>query len=150
MLYLLKYTFLVPKYVGKIWCQYGEWGGRGRWGKAPQGGPYCTYQDVHASPWKRRAHRIGKEGVVGYYCKQGASMSCSTSPQLCGSWYLPGFLLRGDSLTLINRASFMVLVTPWGSLSMMKKMSSWMVWPVVLVWSYIGEHVCFRLTQLCY
>ena len=55
------------------------------------------------------------------------------------SWYLPMFLLGDGLLTLINMASFMVLVTPWDSLSMMEKMSSLNRGPVVLVWSRIGE-----------
>ena len=33
-----------------------------------------------------------------------------TSSQMCGRWYLPIFLLRDGSLTLIYRASFMALV----------------------------------------
>ena len=36
-----------------------------------------------------------------------------TSSQICGRWYLPMFLLRDGSLTLINRASLMVLVRFW-------------------------------------
>ena len=61
-------------------------------------------------------------------------MSCSTSSQICGSWYLPRFLFRDGSLTLMNMASFMVLVKLWDSLSMMEKLSSFMGWPVVHWW----------------
>ena len=32
-------------------------------------------------------------------------MSCRTSSQMCASWYLPRFLLRDGSLTLMNMAS---------------------------------------------
>ena len=39
-----------------------------------------------------------------------------TSSQICGRWYLPMFLLRDGSLTLIYRASLTVLVRFWSSL----------------------------------
>ena len=38
-----------------------------------------------------------------------------------GRWYLPIFLLRDGSLTLIYRASLMVLVRLWSSLPTMSK-----------------------------
>ena len=40
----------------------------------------------------------------------------STLSQICGSWYLPIFLLRDGSLTLISIASLIVLVMLWSSL----------------------------------
>ena len=43
----------------------------------------------------------------------------NTSSQICGSWYLPIFLFRDGSLTLISMASLMVLVMLWSSLSTM-------------------------------
>ena len=69
-----------------------------------------------------------KEKCGGGITIDRASMSCSTSSQMCGSWYLPRFLFRGGLLTLMNMASFMVLVIPWDSLSMMEKLSMVLVW----------------------
>ena len=46
----------------------------------------------------------------------------STSSQICGSWYLPIFLLRDGSLTLISIASLIVLVILWSSLPTMLKL----------------------------
>ena len=43
----------------------------------------------------------------------------STSSQICGSWYLPIFLFRDGSLTLISMASLMVLAMLWSSLPTM-------------------------------
>ena len=34
-------------------------------------------------------------GIWGYHSRQRAGVSCSIPSQLCGSWYLPRFLLRG-------------------------------------------------------
>ena len=55
---------------------------------------------------------VEKGGII-----VGGEPACSAAPlPKCGaSWYLPRFLLRGGSLTLINIASFMV------SLSTMEK-----------------------------
>ena len=47
----------------------------------------------------------------------------STSSQICGSWYLPIFLLRDGSLTLISIASLIVLVILWSSMPTMLKLS---------------------------
>ena len=40
---------------------------------------------------------------------------------MCGSWYLPKFLLSEGSLTLTYIASFMFLMTPYDSLSTIVK-----------------------------
>ena len=39
-----------------------------------------------------------------------ATVLCNTSSHICGRWYLPMFLLRDGSLTLMNRASLIALV----------------------------------------
>ena len=39
-----------------------------------------------------------------------------TSSQMCGRWYFPMFLFRDGLLTLIYRASLMVLIRFWSSL----------------------------------
>ena len=46
----------------------------------------------------------------------------NTSSHICGSWYLPIFLFRDGSLTLISMASLMVLVMLWSSLPTMLKL----------------------------
>ena len=58
-----------------------------------------------------------------------ASVSCSTSSQMCGSWYLPRFLFREGSLNV--HLMFLVPV-PKGSscLSNIFHYASWMVTPV--------------------
>ena len=47
---------------------------------------------------------------------------CKTSSHMCGRWYLPIFLLRDGSLTLMNRASLIALVRFWSSLPIMLKL----------------------------
>ena len=66
------------------------------------------------------------------HCKQRAGMSCSTSSQMWGSWYLPSFLVKEGSLTLMYMASLMVLVMPCDSLFIMEKFSSLVKCSVVL------------------
>ena len=56
-----------------------------------------------------------------------------------GRWYLPMFLFRDGSLTLMNRASLIALVRFWSSLPTMVKLLILILWPVVLQWSNIGE-----------
>ena len=61
------------------------------------------------------------------------------SSQICGRWYLPIFLFRDGLLTLMYRASLMVLMRFWSSLPTILKLSMVTVWPEVLEWSCIGE-----------
>ena len=44
----------------------------------------------------------------------------NTSSQICGSWYLPIFLFKDGSLTLISIASLMALAMLWSSLLTMQ------------------------------
>ena len=46
-------------------------------------------------------------GVVVCYLSLSSGDLTSTSSHMCGSWYLPIFLFRDGSLTLINMASLM-------------------------------------------
>ena len=46
-----------------------------------------------------------------------------TSSQICGRWYLPMFLFRDGLLTLIYRASLMVVMRFWSSLLTILKLS---------------------------
>ena len=62
-----------------------------------------------------------------------------TSSHILGRWYLPIFLFRDGSLTLMNRASFIALVKLWSSLPTMLKLVMLMLWPVLLWWSKMGE-----------
>ena len=75
----------------------------------------------------------------------GQSFSCNldvlynTSSHMCGWWYLPIFLLRDGSLTLMNRASLIALVRFWSFLPIMLKFLMSALWPEILQWSWMGE-----------
>ena len=45
-----------------------------------------------------------------FYFNFSSEVLTRTSSQTCGRWYLPTFLLRDGSLTLMYRASFIVLI----------------------------------------
>ena len=62
-----------------------------------------------------------------------------TSSYICGRWYFPVLLFREGLLTLKYRASFITLLRFWTSLPTMLKLSTLMLWPVVLKWSNMGE-----------
>ena len=62
-----------------------------------------------------------------------------TSSHIWGRWYLPMFLFRDGSLTLMNRASLIALVRFWSSLPTIVKLLMLMLWPEMLQWSNIGE-----------
>ena len=64
---------------------------------------------------------------------------CRTSSHMWGRWYLPIFLFRDGSLTLMNKASFIALVRFWSSLPTIVKLLMVMLWPEMLQWSNIGE-----------
>ena len=63
----------------------------------------------------------------------------NTSSHICGSWYLPIFLLRDGSLTLMSIASLMDLAILWSYLPTVLKVSRERSWPVVLWWLWMGE-----------
>ena len=82
----------MPKYSGKI----GAIRKRRTWGEgmAPLEGPHLPIRCAHAPHivWgKGPMWDLGRKG--GYHCRWRASVSCSTSSQMCGSWYFPGFCL---------------------------------------------------------
>ena len=56
-----------------------------------------------------------------FYFKFSSEMLSRTSSQICGRWYLPIFLFRDGLLTLMYRASLMVLMR--SSLPSMEKLS---------------------------
>ena len=61
-------------------------------------------------------------GSVIYFILSSEMLN-RTSSQMCGRWYLPMFLFRDGLLTLIYRASLMVLIRFWSSLPTMLKLS---------------------------
>ena len=72
------------------------------------------------------------------YCSFSSEMLNRTSCQICGRWYLPMFLLRDGSLTMIYRASLMVLVRFWSSLPTMSKFLILILSPVVYSGQILG------------
>ena len=95
-------------------------------------------------------HMVGMEGRS--YCLGGrwnghwvsyfnfsSLLLIRTSSHKWGRWYLPMFLFRDGLLTLTNIDSFIILERFCSSLPTMLKFSSEVVWPVTLLWSYMGE-----------
>ena len=87
----------------------------------------------------------GKQGVTMPRCYRLDYLNfisgdlTNTSSHICGSWYLPLFLFREGSFTLINIASLMVLAMFWSSLPTMLKLSRDTSWPLMLWLSWIGD-----------
>ena len=52
---------------------------------------------------------------LGQCCNFNSDVLCRTSCHTWGKWYLPMFLFRDGSLTLMNRASLIALVRFWSS-----------------------------------
>ena len=77
--------------------------------------------------------------LLACYFSLSSGEFISTSSHICDSWYLPIFLLRVGSLTLIWMASLMDLAKFWSSLPTMLKLSIDISWPVVLWWSWMGD-----------
>ena len=97
--------------------------------KPLQGG--CVVADVIASGrWKN--HKVN-------YFNFSSEVWNRTSSQTCGRLYLLTFLLRDGSLTLMYRASFIVLIWFKSSLPTMLKLLMVTLWPVMLLWSYMGQ-----------
>ena len=80
----------------------------------------------------------GKTTRVNYFNLSSGVLN-RTSSHTCGRWYLPMFLLRDGSLTLMYRASFIILIRFWSSLPTMLKLFMVILRPVMLKWSNIGE-----------
>ena len=55
------------------------------------------------------------------YFSLSSEVLCRTSSHMHGTWDLPMFLLRDGLLTLMNNASFILLLTFWSSLPIMLK-----------------------------
>ena len=78
---------------------------------------------------------------LGHYFSLSSMLLIRTSSHMWGRWYLPMFLFRNGLLTLMNIDSLISLERFCSSLPTMLKLSSVVVWPVVLLWSWIGEGV---------
>ena len=94
----------------------------------PSGWWNCHYRVVAGRCYGWQADVIA---LVNFY-NFGSEMLSRTSSQICGRWYLPMFPFRDGSLTLIYRASLMVLIRFCSSLPTISKFSILMLWPVVL------------------
>ena len=86
---------------------------------------------------------------LGQFYNFSSEMLNRTSSQICGRWYLPMFLFRDGSLTLIYRASLMVLMRFWSSLPTISKFSILMLWSVVLWWSNMRDGAFWCSLNLC-
>ena len=102
---------------------------------------YCQVADGIATAgwWLADVMASRQMLLPGQYFNFSSEMLYRTSSEICGRWYLPIFLFRDGSLTLIYRASLMVLMRFWSSLPTISKFSILMLWPVVLWWSNMGD-----------
>ena len=110
----------------------------------PSGWWNCHFRVVAGRCYSQLADGI----AMVNYCSFSSEMLNRTSSQICGRWYLPMFLLRDGSLTLIYRASLMVLVRFWSSLPTMSKFSMIILWPVVITQPFIVWHHIVRILFL--
>ena len=76
---------------------------------------------------------------VRCYFNFSSEVLTRTSSHMWGRWYLPMFLLRDGLLTLMYNASLIVLLRFWSSLPTILKLSIVTWWPLMLLWSNIGE-----------
>ena len=77
-----------------------------------------TYQheECMCAPYACHGEGVGHCWMVADgYLRWTAWVSCRASFQMWGSWYLSRSLLWDGSLILMNKASLMVLVTPYTS-----------------------------------
>ena len=74
-----------------------------------------------------------------FYFNLSSEMLARTSSHTCGRWYLPTFLFRDGSLTLMYIASLIALIWFKSSLPTILKLLMETLWPLMLLWSYMGE-----------
>ena len=84
-------------------------------------------------------YQCGRCYCLGSYFNLSSEVLNRTSSHMCGRWNLPMFLLRDGLLTLMYSASLIALLRFWSSLPTILKFSLVTWWPVMLLWSYIGE-----------
>ena len=96
---------------------------------------YCLVADGMATAgWLGRCYL-----PWSIYFNFSSEVLSRTSSHMWGRWYLPMFLLRDGLLTLIYNASLIVLLRFWSSLPTILKLSILTWWPLMLLWSKIGE-----------
>ena len=104
---------------------------------------YCQGGWWKAHPWVWYGRCYSQSGRMEWPLGQcfnfNSDVLCRTSSHIWGRWYLPIFLFRDGSLTLMNRASLIALVRFWSSLPTMVNLLMLILWPEVLQWSNIGE-----------
>ena len=110
-----------------------------------QPGPAHGPQHPYSGKWAE-----GSNNAVWcwFHLSLSPRMSNRTSSQICSSWYLPMFLLRDGSFTLMNIASFIVLVRFCDFLPIMLKLSTLVWWPVMLQCSLMGEGALWESLNL--
>ena len=113
----------------------------------PKGGVWQPHEEDHTYQFEEYVctppcvslRRLGYCGVVTKgYLKWRAGVSCRTSIQMWSSWYIPRFPLRDGSLTQVNMASLLVLVTLCTSLPTMEKQLTLIECPVDWLCLYMG------------
>ena len=82
---------------------------------------------------------VGRCFSQGSYFNFSSVLLTRTSSHMWGRWYLPMFLFRDGPLTLIYIDSLINLERFCSSLPTILKLFSVVVWPVMLLWSCIGE-----------
>ena len=104
----------------------------------PNGRCYSHYRVV----WVGRCYCHGRwnsQGSFIIYLSLSSEMLARTSSQTCGRWYLPTFLFKDGSLTLMYIASLIVLIWFKSSLPTISKLLMVTLWPLMLLWSCMGE-----------
>ena len=104
----------------------------------PSGRCYSHYRVV----WVGRCYCHGRwnsQGSFIFYLSLSSEMLARTSSQTCGRWYLPTFLFKDGSLTLMYIASLIVLIWFKSSLPTISKLLMVIWWPLMLLWSCMGE-----------
>ena len=71
----------------------------------------CCYQSGTDGIATRLVGGVLADGIANgqHYSNLSSEMLCRTSSHICGRWYLPVFLFRDGLLTLMYRASLIVL-----------------------------------------
>ena len=80
-----------------------------------------------------------RKATWSIYFNLSSVLFIRTSSHIWGRWYLPIFLFRGGLLTLMKIDSLISLERFCSSLPTLLKFSSEVVWPVMLLWSWIGK-----------
>ena len=107
---------------------------------------WCYYHlaDVIAIGWRMADVKSNVSYVMipglGYFSLSSV-MLFRTSSHTWGRWYLPMFLLRDGLLTLMYIASLISLFWLFSSLPTTLKLLIVVSWPVMKLWSKIGEGV---------